>query len=236
VAELARLHGGSVAAQSVLGEGSAISVTIPQGAAHRPPDLIQGNAMAQSSAIAASAFVSEALRWLPGEESLPTESSDPGLWHQDPNSSAETRSTILLADDNSDMRDYVGRLLRAHYDVKVVGDGKAALDAIRTLRPDLVLSDVMMPRLDGFGLLRELRTDKDLRDIPVILLSARAGEEASVEGQMPGPTITSSSRSAPANCWHGCGLTSIWPNCGASHCALNRNCARKPNWRGNAPK
>ena len=68
------------------------------------------------------------------------------------------------------------------YDVEAVADGQAALAAVRAAAPDLVLSDVMMPRLDGFGLLRALRADADLRDIPVILLSARAGEEASVEG------------------------------------------------------
>jgi PAS domain S-box-containing protein len=179
VAELVRLHGGAVGAESVPGEGSAIFVTIPQGSAHLPSDLIQDEAGAQSRAIAASAFVSEALRWLPGEEALSTDAADPGLSRD---GGSEARASILLADDNSDMRDYVGRLLSAQYNVQVVGDGQAALEAARLQRPDLVLSDVMMPRLDGFSLLRALRADENLRDIPVILLSARAGEEASVEG------------------------------------------------------
>ena len=80
------------------------------------------------------------------------------------------------------MRDYLRRLLGARWNVEAVPDGLAALDAIRTERPDLVLSDVMMPRMDGFALLRELRAEPQLRDVPVILLSARAGEEARVEG------------------------------------------------------
>jgi PAS domain S-box-containing protein len=90
---------------------------------------------------------------------------------------------VLLADDNADMRGYVRRLLLAQgYEVEAVGDGEAALAAARREPPDLVLSDVMMPGLDGFGLLRALRADPELRDRPIVLLSARAGEEARVEG------------------------------------------------------
>jgi PAS domain S-box-containing protein len=89
---------------------------------------------------------------------------------------------ILLVDDNADMRAYVQRLLKDRWDVEVAEDGAAALEMIRRRRPDLVLSDIMMPRLDGFGLVKAIREDPALRDLPVILLSARAGEEAQVEG------------------------------------------------------
>ena len=89
---------------------------------------------------------------------------------------------ILIADDNADMRSYVGRLLSTRWQVSTASDGKTALDMIRADTPDLVLSDVMMPELDGFGLLRELRADSKVRGVPVILLSARAGEDARVEG------------------------------------------------------
>src|SRR5262249_40780253 len=96
------------------------------------------------------------------------------------------RPRILLADDNSDMREYVRRLLVANYEVEAVGDGEAALQAARERPPDLVLSDVMMPKLDGFGMLKAMREDERLATIPVILLSARAGEEARVEGMEAG--------------------------------------------------
>jgi signal transduction histidine kinase/CheY-like chemotaxis protein len=89
---------------------------------------------------------------------------------------------VLVADDNADMRDYVVRLLRQHWSVDAVADGEQALDAIRENRPDLVVSDVMMPRLDGFELVRRLRADPTTSTIPVILLSARAGQEATGEG------------------------------------------------------
>lgn len=96
--------------------------------------------------------------------------------------SARISQRILLADDNADMRDYVSRLLSQHYEVETVSDGWTALEAARRSPPALVLSDVMMPRLDGFGLLRELRNHPGTSAIPVILLSARAGEESRVEG------------------------------------------------------
>ena len=96
------------------------------------------------------------------------------------------RPRVLVVDDNVDMRQYIVRLLAKRYDVDAAPDGDAALGAVRAQRPDLIMSDVMMPRLDGFGLLRELRIDPITRTIPVILLSARAGEESHVEGLQHG--------------------------------------------------
>ncbi|MEH2310000.1 MAG: ATP-binding protein [Nostoc sp.] len=95
------------------------------------------------------------------------------------------RARILLVDDNADMRGYLKRLLNQYYEVETVNDGLAALTAI--LRGgsaiyDLVLADVMMPRMDGFELLRSLRASPNTQTIPIILLSARAGEESRVEG------------------------------------------------------
>ena len=92
------------------------------------------------------------------------------------------KPTILLADDNADMRQYVTRLLRDQYTVTAVSDGAQALQAVLKEPPDLVLSDVMMPELNGFDLVRALREDPRTATIPVILLSARAGEESKVEG------------------------------------------------------
>src|SRR5262249_52011491 len=92
------------------------------------------------------------------------------------------RELIVLADDNADMRRYLSHLLGDQYEVYAVADGGQALEATQELRPALVLADVMMPRLDGFGLLRAIRDDSALASTPVILLSARAGEESRVEG------------------------------------------------------
>ncbi|HLJ22055.1 MAG TPA: ATP-binding protein, partial [Stellaceae bacterium] len=183
VHELARQHGGSVQVESTVGKGSCFTVSIPLGHAHLPSDRLRAGRTLASTAIGAQPFVAEAMRWLSGAAT-----SDEGMVEQLPAGplSAETemarRPTVLLADDNADMRDYVRRLLAARYEVRTAEDGAAALAAAREQRPDLLLSDVMMPRLDGFGLLREIRADPALADLPVILLSARAGEEASIEG------------------------------------------------------
>ena len=91
-------------------------------------------------------------------------------------------STILLADDNTDMRDYLQKLLQKHYRVVPVSNGLEALQIVETSSPDLILTDVMMPLMDGFGLLRAIRDNPSTRSIPVIILSARAGEEARIEG------------------------------------------------------
>ena len=188
VQELVKLHGGVIQVQSEEGRGSAFTVSIPLGAAHLPAERVHGARSLTSTAPRAHAYVEEALRWLPGaartEAAIEKELSAPAL--DLVHSVHGERASILLAEDNADMRDYVCRLLGARHDVEAVRDGQAALDAVRKRRPDLILTDIMMPRLDGFGLLRAIRRDPRLKDLPVIVLSARAGGEASIEGLSAG--------------------------------------------------
>jgi PAS domain S-box-containing protein len=183
VQELVKLNGGTIGVDSELGAGTAFTVMLPFGTAHLPADRIRDRQGDTLAGLRADAYVAEALRWLPGagEDAVDSLLDPPERSLGAAPLGAGDR--VLLADDNADMRGYVGRLLAAQgYAVEAVGDGEAALAAARRELPDLVLSDVMMPRLDGFGLLRALRADPALRDRPVILLSARAGEEARVEG------------------------------------------------------
>ena len=192
VQELVKLHGGAVRVRSELGSGSAFIVSIPTGSAHLPADRPGGFRTLASTSISSRAYVEEALRWLPeGNNQMddlhPFAVSSAPLADAQPQANASgPRAVILLADDNLDMRDYLRRLLAQHYEVKAVADGEAALQVARDLEIDLVISDVMMPNLDGFGLLRELRADHRTRTIPVILLSARAGEGSRVEGMGAG--------------------------------------------------
>ncbi|RYY71446.1 MAG: response regulator, partial [Comamonadaceae bacterium] len=179
VQELVRQHGGTIEADSVPGQGTTFRVAIPFGDEHLPagqqavaPDL------AAPDSARADAFVEEALRWLPGSGMRPPIDSDAARAQ----ASAGPRSRIVVADDNSDMRDYIARLLGGRWDVVTATNGAEALAAIRARKPDLVLTDVMMPVLDGFGLLRAVRADAALSDLPVVMLSARAGEEARVGG------------------------------------------------------
>jgi signal transduction histidine kinase len=186
VHELVKLHGGSMRVESSVGRGSTFFVSIPLGQAHLAAEQVGGERALASTATGANPFVQEALRWLPDSgASLPEELPIAGELLPapcPPGPKAGERRRVLIADDNADMRQYLSRLLSERYDVIAAADGKRALDAIAKQAPDLVLSDIMMPNLDGFGLLQAMRSDPALRAIPVILLSARAGEESRVEG------------------------------------------------------
>ncbi len=174
VEELARLHGGSVTVDSMVGRGSTFVVTIPKGADHLPVEQIGARRTLPSTALNGDVYVEEAAQWLPGDDVNIPASSD--------KQPAQNRQKILVVDDNTDMRAYVTHLLAETYEVYTAADGAEAVEAARKLHPALIMTDVMMPGLDGFGLLRAIRKNPELRDTPVIMLSARAGEEARVEG------------------------------------------------------
>ncbi|HKO10546.1 MAG TPA: ATP-binding protein [Acidobacteriaceae bacterium] len=176
VQELVRLHGGQVSAESVYESGSTFRVTIPLGRAHLPEHRIGGQRALGSTALAREAWLDEAQHWFTDVPPLP---AHPAVFAS---GQARTRELVLVADDNADMRDYLAQLLRRDYEVYTVADGISAVEAAKELHPALILTDVMMPQLDGFGVLRGVRDNPEIRSTPVILLSARAGEESRVEG------------------------------------------------------
>jgi signal transduction histidine kinase len=169
VHELVYLHGGQVEVTSELGKGSCFTVQIPFGKAHLPAELVSDTEKQVDTNILKGAFLREAEALLDNE----------GLIVGDLTS---TDDTILVVDDNTDMRQYLTRILAPHYIVKTAVNGQDALQKIRQEKPALVLSDIMMPVMDGKGLLHHLKTDIHTSYIPLIFLSARAGEEARVDG------------------------------------------------------
>jgi PAS domain S-box-containing protein len=196
VHELVRLHGGGISLESVEGQGTTFAISLPFGAAHLPAGQVRKDADPQAPIPHTARgvnYLEEALSWLspspaaltPAADDIP--SRERGVAALASAAAGRPRPYILVADDNADMRGYVQRLLSTEHECAVVADGLEALESMRRRRPDLLLTDVMMPRLDGFALIRRLREeDSTLRDLPVIALSARAGEEARIEGLAQG--------------------------------------------------
>ena len=185
VRELVLQHGGTITAASIDGAGTEFTVRLPTGAEHLPADRLVPGLDAGRRTNTTEAFLQEALRWLPGDGG-PVSDPVPGAdraadWPAD-RPGGKARPRILLADDNADMKEYLQRLLAPTYQVTSTADGLAALEAARAHPPDLVISDVMMPGLDGLQLVAALRRDTRTASVPVLLLSARAGQEAAIEG------------------------------------------------------
>ena len=179
VQELVHLHGGTIDAESVEGEGTTFTLTLPFGAAHLPQNSVATGSddeqTEKDTADPADPYVQEALRWLPADVA---QASGTPVQH--------AFARVLIADDNADMRDYLTRLLAPGYAITAVGDGEALLDRARVDLPDLVISDIMMPKVDGLAALAALRASPRTAGIPVLLLSARAGQEAAVAGLQAG--------------------------------------------------
>jgi signal transduction histidine kinase len=182
VNDLVKLHGGEITVESAPGRGTAFTLDLPLGRSHLPADRVRVDAAETIRAPIAHEYLAEVSRWRPCDDATPTDLQTGAHLDLTPSAPRLEPGRIVLADDNADMRDYVTRLVGGSCQVRAVGDGEAALEAIRSEPPDLIITDVMMPRLDGFGLLRAIRSAAETRELPVILLSARAGEEARIEG------------------------------------------------------
>ncbi|MFY1619887.1 SpoIIE family protein phosphatase [Micromonospora sp. WMMD736] len=174
VRELVEMHGGTVGLTSQVDEGSTFTVTIPFSSDHLPADRVVAFApLPTGEPEQARLFVAETALWAAGDAT--------GEAGQQPADAAPS-GRILVVDDNADLREHVTRLLSPTWEVVTASDGREALTLARAGGFDLVLSDVMMPRLDGFGLVGALRADPRTRDVPIVLLSARAGSAESVAG------------------------------------------------------
>lgn len=179
VRELARMHGGDVTVESREGHGSVFTVSVLNDI--RGSDTPEsGMPRAEARSLVASSYVEEAMRWLPDDRHPEAAAEAPH-----PSDGMES-SKVLIVDDNADMREYLRRLVSQRWLVKCCPDGLSALVMAEAWQPDLIISDVMMPQLDGFELIQRLRQNSATAGIPIILLSARAGEDARIDGVRAG--------------------------------------------------
>ncbi|MGQ5260185.1 SpoIIE family protein phosphatase [Micromonospora sp. ZYX-F-536] len=177
VRELVEMHGGEVGVTSQVDGGSTFTVTLPFGSAHLPADRVAPfGPQPTGEPGQARLYVAETALWADGE--LPEVAGQAA--------GAAAAGRILVVDDNADLREHVTRLLSPTWEVVTASDGLAALPLAREGGFDLVLTDVMMPRLDGFGLVGALRADPRTRHVPIVLLSARAGSAEAVAGLSAG--------------------------------------------------
>ena len=168
VKEIITAHQGTIQVESEVGRGTTFTLRLPQGDVSAPP-------------VSLSTTDDDMLDMLhrlaqPREPKPEVEKAPPGT----------DAPLVLVVEDNDDLRQYLARLLGAELQVVTASNGEDGLKEARRVRPDLVLSDAMMPRMTGRELLDELRADAELRGTPVIFLTAQASADARVESLAAG--------------------------------------------------
>jgi len=180
VKEFTELHGGTVAVESAVGRGTRFTVTLRKGREHFPEDLLReaeaagGDAegIVSDTGAPSHALYLDAEAAGPGEaEALPGEGTAPA-----------DAPCVLVVEDNHEMRRFIRVLLQKRYRVLEAADGREGLEMCRERRPDLVLSDVTMPRMSGIELCRAVKQDGELRFIPFVLLTSHAEVQYRIEG------------------------------------------------------
>jgi signal transduction histidine kinase/DNA-binding response OmpR family regulator len=170
--ELVELHHGEIAVSSAPGRGSRFTIRLPLGREHLS-DSELGNSTGEYEIIDHDTATAE----VEGAEP-----SDTMVTAETPTGSESTKSKVLIVEDNADMRHYIRSDLERDYSVQEAMDGDEGLQLARDQLPDLIISDVMMPGMDGFELCEHLKTDERTSHIPVVLLTAKAGQGDKLEG------------------------------------------------------
>jgi signal transduction histidine kinase len=184
--ELAEMHGGTLTVESEPGRGATFRLRLPLGREHFRPEVIERRKVAIDVRVGRRASDHVAFASEPEAVVEPALPPGPAAEGADVLLENGRRARILVAEDNPDLREFLRSMLTPSYDVVVASDGREALEMVREERPDLVLSDVMMPQMTGMDLTSAIKSDEALQNTPVILLTARTGSEAVLEGYTSG--------------------------------------------------
>ena len=179
VKELTEIHGGEISVDSTYGKGTTFTIELPLGASHLPADQVveqqltaqKGRAAVELSDIESASAIDKAVALPPEEAGATTERA------------SFEGSQILVVDDNPDLRAYVSSVLqRQGYQVRTAEQGAAGLEMAMTYKPNLIITDLMMPGVNGLEMIERIRRDADLRGTPIVLLTAKVDDETRLEG------------------------------------------------------
>ncbi|MDH3252525.1 MAG: ATP-binding protein, partial [Ignavibacteria bacterium] len=174
--ELVEVHHGHISVTSEPGKGSTFRVRLPLGKEHwQEEEIVEDTESAEERAVAVPVSVVDVSG---GEEAKAMKDGN----DEPEDTTGDARPLVLVVEDNADVRSYIRSYLTQQYRVEEAVDGLAGLETAIDHMPDLVVSDIMMPKMDGVELCRKLKTDERTSHIPVILLTARASDEGKLEG------------------------------------------------------
>ncbi len=171
--ELVALHQGEINVTSEMGKGAIFTIRLPQGKDHLKPEEILSDKIELSTK-------GGSFRLPPFSEAIINEEAQPSLENK---LTSDTDPTIILVvEDNPEMRAYISDILTGSYRVLEAADGQEGFDKAADLMPDLIISDVMMPAMDGYQFCKKIKSDERTSHIPIILLTAKSSGESKVEG------------------------------------------------------
>lgn len=170
-------HGGTITVESKENAGSTFIVTLPLGSEHLPQEQLVADNNHKKYNISENYITETNLLGSSAEE------KDIEVEHNDVGKAAET---VLIVDDNADMRQHLKSIIETEFNILTAQNGLQALEIIRNRKISLVVSDIMMPVMDGISMLKEIKKHPSTAPLPVILLTARAGEESRIEGYETG--------------------------------------------------
>ena len=185
VKELIKLHHGEISVNSQEGKGTEFVILLYMGDKHlKFNEIVAFPGMSPDSKRRKEV---EKFYILAEEAEKDSEEEDEDIYietdeEHEKKTGEEEKNVILVVEDHTDVRKYIRKSLEPLYKVVEAGDGKKGIEKARKIIPDLIVSDIMMPEVDGYELCRELKKDIKTSHIPIILLTAKASEESALQG------------------------------------------------------